>query len=68
MKHLSFHPQFSPQSNKSEKFDCSHYIETVDIAKIIKMGSLHASQKWYFSEIFFFFWIELSKFMIKATT
>jgi hypothetical protein len=42
-------------------------VETVDIAKIIKMGSLHASQKWSFSE-FFFFLVELSKFMIKATT
>jgi hypothetical protein len=30
--------------------DGSHYIETVDIAKIIKMGSLHASQKWSFSD------------------
>ena len=33
----------------------SHYIETVDIAKMIKMGSLHASQKWSFSEKKFFF-------------
>ena len=32
------------------------------------MGSLHASQKWSFSEKKIFFWIELSKFMIKATT
>ena len=31
------------------------------------MGSLHASQKWSFSEKKKF-WIELSKFMIKATT
>ena len=46
MKQLSFHPQVSPNWNKNEKFDGSHYIETVDIAKIIKMGSLHASQKW----------------------
>jgi hypothetical protein len=50
MKQLSFHPQVSPNWNKNEKFDGSHYIETVDIAKIIKMGSLHASQKWSFSE------------------
>jgi hypothetical protein len=47
---LSFHPQVSPNRNKNEKFEGSHYIETVDIAKIIKMGSLHASQKWSFSE------------------
>ncbi len=50
MKQLSFHPQVSPNWNKNEKFDGSHYIETVDIAKIIKMGSLHASQKWSFSK------------------
>ena len=31
-------------------FDGSHYIEKVDIAKIMKMGSLHASKKWSFSE------------------
>ena len=36
-------------------FEGSHYIETVDIAKIIKMGSLHASQKWSFSEKKIFF-------------
>jgi hypothetical protein len=41
---LSFYPQISPNWNKNEKFDGSHYIETADIAKIIKMGSLHASQ------------------------
>ena len=46
MKQLSFHPQVSPNWNKNEKFNGSHYKETVDIAKIIKMGSLHASQKW----------------------
>ena len=46
MKQLSFHPQVSPNWNKNEKFECSHYIETVDIVKIIKMGSLHAFQKW----------------------
>ena len=46
MKQLSFHPQVSPNWNKNEKFDGSHYIETVNIAKIIKIGSLHASQKW----------------------
>jgi len=38
------------------------------IAKIIKMGSLHASQKWSFSEKKNVFWIELSKFMMKAAT
>jgi hypothetical protein len=48
MKQLSFHPQVSPNRNKNEKFDGSHFIETVDIAKIIKMGSLNASQKWSF--------------------
>ena len=47
-------------------FGTLEYIETVDIAKIIKMGSLHAPQKWSFSEKKN--WIELSKFMIKATT
>ena len=31
---------------QAQIFDGSHYIKTVDIAKIIKMGSLHASQKW----------------------
>ena len=31
-------------------FDGSHYIEKVDIAKIIKMGSLQASQNWSLSE------------------
>ena len=36
-------------------FDGSHYIEKVDIAKIIKMGSLHASQKWSLSENKVFF-------------
>ena len=30
-------------------FDGSHYIEKVDIAEIMKMGLLHASQKWSFS-------------------
>ena len=30
--------------------ELSLLIETVDIAKIIKMGSLHASQKWSFTE------------------
>ena len=40
-------------------------VEIVDIAKIIKMESLHASRKWFYSEFFF---IELSKFMMKATT
>ena len=35
----------------------SHYLEKVDIAKIMKMGSLHASQKRSFSRknIFFVF-------------
>ena len=40
-------------------------VEIVDIAQIIKMESLHASRKWFYSEFFF---IELSKFMMKATT
>jgi hypothetical protein len=40
---------------KKKKFKGSHYKETVDIAKIIKMGSLHASQKWSFSEKKIFF-------------
>jgi hypothetical protein len=31
-------------------FDGSQYIETVDIVKIIKMGSFQASQKWTCSE------------------
>jgi hypothetical protein len=44
------------------------YIETVDIAKMIKMGSLHSSQKWSFSEKKKKIWIELSKFMMKAAT
>ena len=47
--------------------DGSQYIEIVDIIKIIKMGSLHASQKWTFSEKKkYIFWIELSKVTIKA--
>ena len=54
---ISFH-----KWNKNEKFECSHYIETADIAKVIKVGSLDASQKWSFDEkkIFFslkdYFW------------
>ena len=46
-----------PQWKYYQIFDGSHYIEKVDIAKIMKMGSLHASQKRSFSEkkIFFVF-------------
>ena len=36
-------------------FDGSHYIEKVDIVKIIKMGSLRASQKWSLGENKIFF-------------
>jgi hypothetical protein len=43
---LKTHPR--PQRPKRPMM--AKNMETVDIAKIIKMGSLHASQKWSFSE------------------
>jgi hypothetical protein len=59
MENLKFHPQVSTNGNTIK------YL--MEVAKIIKMGSLHASQKWSFSKKLFF-WIELSKFMIIGTT
>jgi hypothetical protein len=47
MEEVKIHPQVSTNRNKIKcLMKVSTYIETVEFAKIIKMGSLHASQKW----------------------
>ena len=43
MEKVKNHPQVSTNRKKIKS-------EKLDIAKIIKMGSLHASQKWSLSE------------------
>ena len=49
-KKLKFYPQVSPSKNEIKYLMAvTTYIEKVDIAKIMKLGSIHASQTWSFS-------------------
>jgi hypothetical protein len=46
MEKVKSDPQVSTNGNTIKYLKKTHYIETVNIAQTVKVGSLHAYQKW----------------------